>query len=264
MADIKVFRLTHVGESGGYKAVQSDSVAYQHGEQTELVYGQALAPTAGIKKLLQPDVAWSEAYVARSGIGKATNLGLYYLAFADTGGAGANGISVVGDALIIPATVRCGRSGPAVTSCRAVFLETPTVGTTKLDPPTADHQYIIGETEVNGSALDGIDEQELDFGLEVEFNAGMSGNVSPDTYWITRNAPVCTIRTTDLNVVKDYLTPAAVNSDALVLKFQDETAAAGYQYTIGKAYISGSISNAMGTLTIAALNATTIVSGASY
>lgn len=265
MADINVFRLMAAGPTSLLQAVESDSLTLDPGIDRADIFGQRLAPISVFSKSVSKPFTLTQAYVGWSGLTLETSFGLYWQAFADDGGLGAAGISVVGKALIIPQSVRCSQGGTAGTNLRCIFFDTePTVGTTTATPASVTTVYMNGPSTFNNSALDGIVEQEIDFGLSVVTNVGMGGKLFPTQYWVSRNAPTIRLRTTDLNIVKTYIPGATLSSNACTLKFMNTTGTAGYQYVCSKAYVEGSIRGAIGTLTLTALHDTTICAGAAY
>lgn len=265
MADIKVFRLMAAGPATLLEAVESDSVEISSGEDLEEVMGQRLTPIDYFVKSVSKPIGFSQAYVGYSGLSVEAAFGLYWQALADTGGLGAGGKSVVGKFLIIPQAVRCTKGSTAKTTLRLVAMDAePTVGTTTVTPAGATHQYMNGPSTFNGSALDGIIEQDFSFGLSVQTNVAFGGKLRPTAYWIVEQKPVMRIRTTDLGIVSSYLTGAKIASAACVMKFMNETGSAGYQYSMTAARVQGDIRNNIGTLTLSALHDTTICAGATY
>lgn len=266
MADISVYRLTAVGPSTLKKGVVSDSVSLESGEDNVFVQGQNLTPHAVFTLRNMRALNFSQAYVDLGPTpAEVASFGAYWQAYDETGVQGTGGISVVGNALVIPLSVRASKGDAAVTAVRALFLDSaPTVGTTTKTPQTTDAQFMIGPTTVGGNAVTGIESQEIAFNTSIETDVGQSGKQWPTTFWFPGIGPVITIVTTDLALVDNYITGATLSSNACTLKFQNQTGSAGYQYTVGKAYAQGSISGAIGTLVLTVLNDTTTIAGAAY
>jgi hypothetical protein len=253
------------GPTSLLQAVDSESVQIDTGADEEAVYGQTLAPIHYFTKSRSIPLSLAQSYVGYGAVSVENSFGLYWQAFSDTGGLGSGGISVVGKVLIIPQNVRCSKGAVAKSTIRCLFMDAaPTIGTTTTTPAGVDHIYVNGPSTFNGSALNGIEEQEFDFGLRVATDVGQGGKLYPTKYWFTQTAPTMRFRITDLDLVRQYLTPVELTSSAAVMKFMNEGGTAGYQYTLAKARVLGEIRGAVGMLTVSAINQTTLLSGATY
>ncbi len=270
MANITtLYRLTAIGPATAYANVVNDSVRYSDGLRQLPVFGQIISPELIAIPVSEPIVEWRQSVVNIGGYTAVTAMGMHWTCFDDGGGDGSTIISMLANAKLIPQSVRCTKGQAAEMVLRALFLAVPTVGTTAKSPTTATVIHTLGPTTFNGSALAGIESQELDFGLTIWTDAGQSGSTTPTNVVITANAPVITITTTDLSIVKDHIDGDTISSNACVLKFAEVVAgSANYQYTMPKAHVVGRMNGgnpSTGTLTITGVKGgSAILTGAAY
>lgn len=265
MADAKFYKFMGAGPSSLYTAVDSESLQVENGGEYEAIMGQNFAPNFFGLIQRSPSCVFTRTFAGVFAPADVTSFGLYWQALSDAGGLGTAAESLVANAILVPLSVRASKGQVAKTSQRLIWKASPTEGTTTVTPVDATAIYRIGATTFNNTALDGIEEQGIEFGYGLQTNAGQSGLVYPTAWWYDRHMPVAEIRTTDLGVVLPYLnTRTQLATNALVMKFQDQTGAAGYAFTIPQASVVGSIRNNIGTLSITATHGTVILSGATY
>jgi hypothetical protein len=268
MADLTHYRLAAIGPASAIAGIENASIRISNGVRTVAVRGQSLTPQLVLSRQVVPQVEYSDkAGMYAPGFAAVSAFGLHFVAQADTGGDGAGVLSFVADAFRVPQSVSANKDGEATSRCQIMFKSGFTVGTASKSLGTATALYKIGASTVAGSAVAGIESQEITFGSAIWTNAGQTGSLYATEMLLLSSAPVITITTTNLALVSTYIGGAAVTSSACVLKFASIAApTTGYGYTLAKAFIVGSIQGGdppTGTLTITPYGGE-LVAGATY
>lgn len=269
MADLKHYRLKALGPLTAIAGVENSSIKLANGVKTVDIRGQSLATQHSAARLVIPELTFTDkaTMYAPDTFSAVSAFGLHFIAQSDAGGDGTGVISYVADAFRVPLSVSADKGGEASTQVRLMFKSGLTVGTTTKTLTAATDLYKIGATTFNGTAVDNIESQEVQFGLDVWTNAGQTGSLYATEMVVRQHDWTITIVTTDLSLIGAYLGGAVLSSSAALVKFASiASPSSGYGYTATKAFVTSMVNvddPTKGTLTLRPYGGVTL-SGASY
>ena len=135
--------------------------------------------------------------------------------------------------MIIPVTIKAAAPpAEAVLSMRAVPTSADGAASPlailadqslEADQDQVAEVYVLGEVEVNGTELEGVDDLTIDFGIDLLIDYG-SGHIYPTFVGIRKRDPIITARTWDLDAFMSWDIAGVVQGESdSTVKLQDQT-----------------------------------------